>query len=107
MMNYRVAQYTSLDQGYTRRMAETEERKEKAHQNALKRKYLEELRKEESKRVIDSVELNQLLDGEDEDEFAEPSNKSHIRTVKTGTTIFIPHDIVKKKNSTRCDIHKK
>ena len=95
MMNDRVAQYASLDEDFTRRMAKKEERKEKDQQNALKRKQNEELRKENIKKFIGEDALDELIPDEDQDEYAGPSKESHARVVKTGTTIFIPHDILK------------
>ena len=76
-------------------MALKEETIERDYQNTLKRKHAEELRKKDSKRVIDTDELNQVLGDEDDKKCAGPSKKIHIRSVKIGTTIFIPHDILK------------
>ena len=76
IMSDRIAQYTSLDVGYTKRMVKMEERKKRDNRNAMKRKNEEEVRKEESERVIDTEALDQLLGQEDEGQLAGLSNKT-------------------------------
>lgn len=97
MMSDRIAQYTCLDDSFNKRTEQREERKEREKQSCLKRKHEESIRREEERKTIGEKEMSEWLDGVAFDEpMAEPSPKvPHVRSVKTGTYVFISHDLLK------------
>ena len=99
MMSDRKASYSRIDKAVTKQIQQREERNKQKLNSIL----AQECNMEESF-VKFASSSSESEDQEFEDEGMDLQKRVHTRTVKSGVTVIIPHDILKSRELVACSI---